>query len=211
MCVHKYRWTSKYAYAYLKLLERKDLWPVRLLYISISKAIELAEKMPDPIPKEPSITYTYKYKHAAPEYRRDRCWSLDDLNNSIGLCLHCVRSGSTDSYYNHGSYSAQDQSSALKIVLSLTYNRNKVLPNRQVRVSKSFTAMVIEGFKSRNLQASNFLTNYRQAGKSNPNIYITPESMIFNKHPLKPMYKPVRKCSPSLPVSRPWLLTAFLK
>jgi hypothetical protein len=61
MCIHRCGWTSKYAYAYLKLLERKDLWPARLLHISISKALELAEKMPDPIPEEPSIACTYEY------------------------------------------------------------------------------------------------------------------------------------------------------
>jgi hypothetical protein len=27
MCVHRCGWTSKYAYAYLNLLEKKDLWP----------------------------------------------------------------------------------------------------------------------------------------------------------------------------------------
>ena len=105
MCVHKCGWTSKYAYAYLMLLERKDLWPARLLHISLSKAIDLAEKMPDPIPEEPSIACTYEYKHAAPEYRENRRWSLDTLNNSIGLCLHCVRLGGTNSYCNHSSSS----------------------------------------------------------------------------------------------------------
>ena len=103
MCVHKCGWTSKYAYAYLKLLERRGLWPVRLLHISISKAIDLAEKMPDSIPEEPSIACTYEYKHAAPEYRKGRCWRLDMLNNSIGLCLHCVRSGGTNYHCNHSS------------------------------------------------------------------------------------------------------------
>jgi hypothetical protein len=102
MCVHKCGWTSKYAYAYLKLLDGKDLWPARLLHISISKAIELAENMPGPIPEEQSVACTYGYKHAAPEYRRDRCRSLDNLNNSIGLCLHCVRLGSMNSC-NDGS------------------------------------------------------------------------------------------------------------
>lgn len=103
MCVHKCGWTSKYAYAYLKLLERKDLWPARLLNISISKAIDLAEIMPDPIPEEPSIACTYGYKHAAPEYREDRCRSLDILTSSSGLCLYCVRLGSTGSCRNHSS------------------------------------------------------------------------------------------------------------
>lgn len=70
MCVHRCGWSSKHAYAYLKLLERQNLWPTHLL--CISEAIELAEKMPDPIPEEPSIACTYEYKHAAPEYRRNR-------------------------------------------------------------------------------------------------------------------------------------------
>jgi len=67
MCVHKCGWTSKYAYAYLKLLGRKDLWPAYLLYTSISRAIELAERMTDPIPEESSIVCRYESNHAAPE------------------------------------------------------------------------------------------------------------------------------------------------
>ena len=97
LCVHKCGWTSKYAYAYIKRLEREDLWPAQLHHISISKALESAERMPDPIPEEPSIECTYEYKHAAPAYRRNRTWSLEDLNKSIGLCIHCVRSGSMNS------------------------------------------------------------------------------------------------------------------
>ncbi|KAL7798795.1 hypothetical protein V8C43DRAFT_244435 [Trichoderma afarasin] len=49
--------------------------------------------MPDPIPEESSTACTYGYKHTAPAYRRNRTESLDDFNESIGLCLHCVRSG----------------------------------------------------------------------------------------------------------------------
>jgi hypothetical protein len=93
MCVQRREWTSKYAYAYLKLLERKDLWPARLYGISISKAIKLPEKMSDPIPEESSIACTHAYKHAAPEYRKTRYMRLDILDDSIGLCLYCVRSG----------------------------------------------------------------------------------------------------------------------
>jgi hypothetical protein len=89
---HKCGWTSKYAYIYLKLLEREHLWPAQLPYTSISKALESAERMPDPIPEESSTACTYEYKHAAPEYRRNRRWSLDIFNKSIGLCMHCVRS-----------------------------------------------------------------------------------------------------------------------
>ncbi|KAF7863065.1 hypothetical protein EAF04_007148 [Stromatinia cepivora] len=96
ICVHKCGWTSKYAYAYLNLLEDKQLWPVRLLGLSISEAIEAAKNMPDTIPKERSIPCPYEYKHAPPEYRKDRYWSLELPRSGIGLCLRCVRSGSSN-------------------------------------------------------------------------------------------------------------------
>lgn len=104
-CVHKCGWTSKYAYAYIKLLERKDLWPADLPHISITKALQSAERMPDPIPEESSAACTYGYKHAAPEYRRTRASILDDFNESIGLCLHCVRSGSMNANCSQPSHS----------------------------------------------------------------------------------------------------------
>ncbi|KAL6825177.1 hypothetical protein V8C40DRAFT_245748 [Trichoderma camerunense] len=104
-CVHKCGWTSKYAYAYIKLLEDEHLWPAHLSRISISKALQSAERMPDPIPEESSTTCTFGYKHAAPEYRKTRTSSLDDFNESIGLCLHCVRSGSIDSNCSEPSHS----------------------------------------------------------------------------------------------------------
>ena len=87
-CVYKCGWLSKYAYDYLKLLERQDLWLTHLL--CISRVIEIVEKIPDLIPEEPSILYTFGYKHAALEYRSNRRWSLADLNNSIGLYLYYV-------------------------------------------------------------------------------------------------------------------------
>ncbi|KAK2057686.1 hypothetical protein LY76DRAFT_593972 [Colletotrichum caudatum] len=104
-CVHRCGWTSKYAYAYIKLLQREYLWPAHLHHISISKALELAERMPDPIPEESSTACTYEYKHAAPAYRRDRSLSLDNFEKSIGLCLDCVRSGSMNSECSQHSHS----------------------------------------------------------------------------------------------------------
>lgn len=98
LCVHKCGWTSKHAYAYMKQLEREGLWPAELPNLPISKALELADRMPDPVPEESFDTpCTYKYKHAAPAYRKDRGRRLSVLKESIGLCLHCVRSGSMDS------------------------------------------------------------------------------------------------------------------
>ncbi|PVH91489.1 hypothetical protein DM02DRAFT_678066 [Periconia macrospinosa] len=98
ICVHKCGWSSKYAYAYIKLLERHDLWPKNLFLLSISEAIELAEKIPDPIPEEPSGHCTFAYKHSAPEYRKYRRWSIEELIKSMSLCLYCVRAGSSHPY-----------------------------------------------------------------------------------------------------------------
>lgn len=106
LCVHKCGWTSKHAYAYMKLLERENLWPAYLPNISISKALESADRMPDPVPEELfSTPCIYEYKHAAPAYRRDRSWSLDIFHKSIGLCLHCVRSGSIHSRCSQQAHS----------------------------------------------------------------------------------------------------------
>jgi hypothetical protein len=98
-CPHKCGWSSKHAYAYLQLLQGQELWPTHLSRIPISEAVELAEKIPDPIPEEKSFQCKYDYKHRAPAYRRNRRWSVENLNNSVGLCLHCVRSGSANSSY----------------------------------------------------------------------------------------------------------------
>lgn len=95
MCVHKCGWSSKYAFAYMQSLQRHDLWPTHLL--CLSDAMDLAEKMPDPVPDEKSCTCAYEYKHTVPEYRRNRRWSLENLKNSIGLCFRCVQSGGIDS------------------------------------------------------------------------------------------------------------------
>merc|ERR1712000_387159 len=93
-CWHKCGWTSKYAYAYIQLLGSENLWPAHLSQRSISKALELAERMPDPIPEESSTPCTYERKHAAPAYRKSRSLRLSGFHESVGLCLRCVQSGS---------------------------------------------------------------------------------------------------------------------
>lgn len=59
LCVHKCGWTSKYAYAYMKLLQKEELWPTRLFHTAITKALALAGRMPHPIPEESSTACTY--------------------------------------------------------------------------------------------------------------------------------------------------------
>jgi hypothetical protein len=88
----------------MKLLEIKDLWPGDLFRISISKALEKAERMPDPVPEERSTECQYAYKHEPPSYREDRRWKLDSLNKKIGLCLVCTRLDRTDSNCSNTSH-----------------------------------------------------------------------------------------------------------
>ncbi|KAL1852454.1 hypothetical protein VTK73DRAFT_9215 [Phialemonium thermophilum] len=108
LCPHKCGWTSKHAYAYLRLLEREQLWPADLARISISEALRLAEGMPDPTPEERSAACTYERNHAAPQYRKGRSRKLDDFVKSVGLCLRCVQSGCIDSHCREHSQTHGD-------------------------------------------------------------------------------------------------------
>jgi hypothetical protein len=101
-CVHRCGWSSKYAFAYLQKLEERDLWPVGLSNLSISSAIEKVSIMSDPVPKESHDSCMYDYKHRVPEYRKNRQWGLEDLDNNVGLCLRCIRNGDGETlHYQH--------------------------------------------------------------------------------------------------------------
>lgn len=91
--MHECGWSSKYAFAYIKDLDEKDLWPAALDRRSIVDAIAEAEFMPDPIPTEDSGNCQYDFKHSVPQYRRAREHTLGQLKDNLGLCLHCVRAG----------------------------------------------------------------------------------------------------------------------
>lgn len=69
-CSHRCGFTSKYAYAYMSLLQEKYLFPDGLL--CISNAITAASNMPDPVPQEASVPCNYERNHTVPEYRRNR-------------------------------------------------------------------------------------------------------------------------------------------
>lgn len=60
-CCHRCGWDSKYAYAYLRLLQDNGLRPTEL--VNISKAIKLVGLLHDPVPEERSTECTYAYKH----------------------------------------------------------------------------------------------------------------------------------------------------
>ena len=96
-CGNSCGWSAKYTYGYINLLESRDLWPTQPY--CISEVIEIAKMMPDPIPQERTFKCPYGYLHGASLYRSIRREDLDNLKNSIGLCLHCVKSSSDDSSY----------------------------------------------------------------------------------------------------------------
>ncbi|KAJ5544098.1 hypothetical protein N7494_005377 [Penicillium frequentans] len=89
-CVHRCGWTSKYAYAYIQLLETQSLWPMDIQ--SVAESIERANRMPDPIPEERSTECKFGYKHFVPDYRSSYRYKLDNLDSCIGICLNCFLS-----------------------------------------------------------------------------------------------------------------------
>jgi hypothetical protein len=96
-CCHRCGWDSKYAYAYLRLLQDNGLRPTEL--VNISKAIKSVGLLHDPVPEERSTECTYTYKHEPPKYRKDRRWQIEFLESHTGLCLFCVREGKSDPSY----------------------------------------------------------------------------------------------------------------
>jgi hypothetical protein len=108
-CVHRCGWSSKYAFAYVIELDKQDLWPIHLSRQSISKAIEMVSRMPDPVPQESSASCKYSYKHSTPEYRRHRQWGLEDLDKKVGLCLLCIRKGDDNASSCEGACSQPSQ------------------------------------------------------------------------------------------------------
>ena len=78
---------SRYAYAYIKLLRSAELWPMATITMSISEAIDVFEKMGNPMVLFHGIKCDY---HSTPNYKTCCTKDLDKLKNSIGLCLDCV-------------------------------------------------------------------------------------------------------------------------
>lgn len=79
-CVHKCGWTSKYAYAYMNLLQSRDLWPADLSRQSIADAIAKTKTISDPVPREASGECKYSYKQSQPEYKRNSQYGLEALD-----------------------------------------------------------------------------------------------------------------------------------
>jgi hypothetical protein len=86
---------SRCARAYIQLLQSAELWPIATVTMSISKAIDVLEKMGDPTVSFDGIQCDCLSMHSTPNYKRNRNKDLDELKNSVGLCLDCVFSGCT--------------------------------------------------------------------------------------------------------------------
>uniref|UniRef100_A0A0D2XLE2 Uncharacterized protein n=1 Tax=Fusarium oxysporum (strain Fo5176) TaxID=660025 RepID=A0A0D2XLE2_FUSOF len=76
-CDYRCGWTSTCAYAYISKLEVENLWPARFSNTSISKALERAEMMPDPVPSERTTTCNMAHFRSVPQYRISRSVRLE--------------------------------------------------------------------------------------------------------------------------------------
>jgi hypothetical protein len=63
--------------------------------MSISEAIDVLEKMDNPMVLFDGIKCDYLFMHSTPNYKRYRTKDLDELKNSVGLCLDSVLSDHT--------------------------------------------------------------------------------------------------------------------
>jgi hypothetical protein len=103
-CVQDCGWSSKYAYAYLKLLKAHELWPADLGRQSIAHVITKAETIPDPVPLEASQSCIFSFNHSVPKYSMHRQREMTALDSMIGLCLHCIKSRSDNASRCQTSY-----------------------------------------------------------------------------------------------------------
>ncbi|KAF7927965.1 hypothetical protein EAE99_005342 [Botrytis elliptica] len=95
-CAHGCDFTCRYTYPYLKSLEKYKLWPKKLCDVSLSKAINLVESMPDPIHETESGGCCHSNFHTPSwPYKAGPVRQLKFLCEKFGLCLTCVRDGVT--------------------------------------------------------------------------------------------------------------------
>ncbi|KAI1040025.1 hypothetical protein LB505_006030 [Fusarium chuoi] len=87
-------WQDRYTHSYIKKLDAEDLWPAHLFNMSISRALEKADMMPDPVPREKGKPCSTARSHTDPNYRAFRNLRVERLKGEIGLCLECVQGGS---------------------------------------------------------------------------------------------------------------------
>jgi hypothetical protein len=106
ICPNMCKWAGDCGYGYLRSLEKARLQPTDIR--CISRAIETVEEMNELTPsmwklwldngydREGDGDCENTYEHSTPEYRKSVCDELYRLDY-YGLCLHCVRSGRTNS------------------------------------------------------------------------------------------------------------------
>ena len=88
-------WTSHYNDAYMELLKSNRLWPLQMLDITVSQAIEKIEQMNDPA-APPGWTSCGSRQHTNIDYRNRNSLRLNSLKRANGLCIDCIWSSTTD-------------------------------------------------------------------------------------------------------------------
>ena len=87
-------WTGRYNDAYMRLLKSNRLWPLQMLDITVSQAIEKIERINDPATPH-GWTPCSSHQHANIDYRNRNSLRLNGLKRVSGLCLDCIRSSTT--------------------------------------------------------------------------------------------------------------------
>ncbi|KAK7178318.1 hypothetical protein PSPO01_15627 [Paraphaeosphaeria sporulosa] len=102
-------WSSRHSSAYMQLLQKEELWPLKTLDTTISQVLQKLECMDDPAMPREWVPCKYRW-HTDPTYRISRSQRLENFKRSNGLCIDCVRSSTTTMKHicqiKHGSHEA---------------------------------------------------------------------------------------------------------
>ncbi|KAH7111808.1 hypothetical protein B0J11DRAFT_447464 [Dendryphion nanum] len=88
----KCAWSSRHSLVYLDLLRIQEINPSQILNTTISHVITRLEQMNDPVVSGTQCSYRW---HSTPSYRSQRSWRLETFMKSNGLCIDCLRFGTT--------------------------------------------------------------------------------------------------------------------
>lgn len=96
-CSHNCGFRNKYGIAFLKQARDMAFWPID--HISIDRATEQLAQMPDPATDGGCVECVVNYVAATCRYELD-C-DLEQLKDSLGLCIRCIESFSSSKVCQH--------------------------------------------------------------------------------------------------------------
>jgi hypothetical protein len=87
-------WSSRLSLAYMELLQTTQLQPQNLHGMSLTQILYKVDRMSDPTVAPDTQRCAYRW-HIEPTYRAYRIHIIDVIKAKDGLCIDCVKRGTT--------------------------------------------------------------------------------------------------------------------